>query len=54
MAVVKEIMVENVLELKTTMSPNCEGSHQVMNWNTKHNSVHNVVKLKNINIPLQQ
>lgn len=49
----KEIMVESILDLKTSMSSDSKGAHQVINW-TKHNSIHNVLKLKNINISLQQ
>lgn len=35
MAILKEIMVENVQDLKTNMSPDNEGVHQVINWKSK-------------------
>lgn len=51
MGVLKEIMVENVLDGKTSKNPYSEGMRQVMNWNSKNNSIHNAFQfLKNINV----
>lgn len=49
MAILRELMVKNVLDLKISMNTDSAGKHQVVNWDDKHNSIHNVVKLKNVN-----
>lgn len=53
MAILRELMVENVLDLKISMNPDSAGMHQVVNWDDKHNTIHNIVKLKNINKSLR-
>lgn len=34
--------VESILHLKTSLSPDIKGAHQVINWTNKHNSIQNI------------